>query len=539
MEIDLVLYNGHVYTLDPANPECSAIAISGNKIVDTSTDSSIMALSNRHGRKIDLNGRCVIPGLVDAHLHFESYALSLQRVDLTGVPDLDSALALVELEAAKESNGGWILGRGWNQALWPGGQFPTASDLDQIVPDRPILLNHRSGHAAWANSKAMQIAKLNEVKVNPQGGAIKRDDLGRPTGILFEKAMKLISDCVPKPSVSEVSEAMGEAQRRCLRAGLTGFHDFDGRRCFLALQDLRNKSALQLRVVKSIPVNRLHHAVGVGITSGFGDDWIRIGSVKLYADGALGPRTASMIAPYEGDKDNLGLIVTDKEEMIALVREASQHGLSIAVHAIGDKANHDVLDVFEEITRENLATAMDRRFASLPLRHRIEHAQILHPEDISRFSTIGVIASMQPIHATSDIEMAEQHWGDRSQYAYAWRSIIDSGAAFAFGSDAPVEAIEPLTGIHAAVTRKRADDALGSDGWIPEQRITIQEAVAGYTVGAAIASNREEYMGTISPGMLADLTILERDIFTIQPNEIPGAGVAGTIVDGQVKYRNW
>jgi hypothetical protein len=246
-----------------------------------------------------------------------------------------------------------------------------------------------------------------------------------------------------------------------------------------------------------------------------------------------------MIAPYEGEKDNLGLIVTDKEELIALVREASQHGLSIAIHAIGDKANHDVLDVFGEVARENLAKIMGRRFASLPLRHRIEHAQILHPEDISRFSSIGVIASMQPIHATSDIEMAEQHWGHRSRYAYAWRSIIDSGAAVAFGSDAPVEAIEPLNGIHAAVTRQRVDGAPGSEGWIPEQRITIREAVAGYTVGAAIASNREDYMGTISPGNLADLTILERDIFAIHPSEIPGVGVAGTIVDGQVKYRNW
>jgi predicted amidohydrolase YtcJ len=498
-----------------------------------------MALSNNQGRKIDLNGRCVIPGLVDSHLHFESYALSLQRVDLTGVPDLDSALALVELEADKDNNDGWIQGRGWNQALWPGGQFPTASDLDQISTNRPILLNHRSGHASWVNSKAMQIAKLNEVSVDPQGGAIQRDDLGKPTGILFEKAMNLISDCVPKPSVTEVGDAMGEAQQLCLRAGLTGFHDFDGRRCFLALQELRNHSALQLRVVKNIPAKRMDHAIGVGITSGFGDDWIRIGSVKLYADGALGPRTASMIAPYEGEKDNLGLIVTDKEEMIALVRKAGQHGLSIAVHAIGDKANHDVLDVFEEVAREKLAKNIGHRFSSPPYRHRIEHAQLLHKKDISRFSSIGVIASMQPIHATSDIEMAERYWGRRSRYAYAWRSIIDSGAAFAFGSDAPVEAIEPLTGIHAAVTRQHLDGTPGSEGWIPEQRITIREAVAGYTIGAAIASNREEYMGTISPGNLADLTILERDIFTIHPNEIPGVGVAGTIVDGQVMYRNW
>lgn len=539
MDIETAFYNGHVYTLDPTKPKCSAIAISGNRIAAVGSDTEILGLVSDKQKQIDLNGRCVTPGLVDSHLHFEGYAMSLQRVDLMDVPDLEKALAIVRKAAEAAEQGAWIEGRGWNQAQWPGGNFPSASDLDQIVPNQPVLLRHRSGHAAWVNTRAMQITSLAAFNSDPKGGAIQRDESGKPTGILFEEAIKLVSDHVPKPSVSKVSEAMQRAQERCLQAGLTGIHDFDGKRCFQALQHLRKNDVLKLRVVKNIPRKRLLHAIGVGIASGFGDDWIRIGSLKLFADGALGPRTASMIAPYKGEIDNYGLIVTDKEEMISLAQEASGHGLSVSIHAIGDKANHDVLDVFQEVVRENLAGSTEKRLSWPPLRHRIEHAQLLHPTDISRFTDIGVIASMQPIHATSDIEMADQNWGERSRYAYAWRSIADSGAILAFGSDAPVESIEPLAGIHAAVTRLRIDDDPSSEGWYPEQRITVEEAVAGYSRGPAFASNRQGYMGSISPGYLADLTILERDIFTINSAEIPTTGIAGTVIDGQIMYRNW
>jgi predicted amidohydrolase YtcJ len=539
MNIETVFYNGHVYTLDPDKPKCSAVAISGNRILAVGSDSEILDLVNGKQKTINLDGRCVVPGLVDSHLHFEGYAMSLQRVDLMDVPDLATALAIVKRAAEVDDLDMWIEGRGWNQAQWPGGQFPSASDLDKVVFDRPVILKHRSGHAAWVNTRAMQIANLAAVNVDPKGGTIQRDESGKPTGILFEKAMKLVSDIVPKPSVSKVSEAMVEAQDRALQAGLTGIHDFDGKLCFQAFQQLRTNGSLMIRVVKNITRKRLNYALGVGIASGFGDDWIRIGSLKLFADGALGPRTASMIEPYEGESDNYGLIVTDKEEMIAMVRDASRHGLSTSVHAIGDKANHDVLDVFEAVTRENLDRSGANKSSWSSLRHRIEHAQILHPTDISRFAGIGVIASMQPIHATSDIEMADLHWGDRSRYAYAWRSLAESGAILAFGSDAPVESIEPLAGIHAAVTRMRAGDDPSSEGWYPEQRLTMEQAVSGYTIGPAIASNRQSYMGRLLPGYLADLTILERDIFAINPKEIPTTGIAGTIVDGQIMYRNW
>lgn len=539
MAIDLILFNGGVYTMEPGARRESAVAISGNRIVATGSDEVLLPLLRSKGRKIDLNGRCVIPGLVDAHVHFQGYALSLEQVDLMDVPTLDQALSILTTSAEPSSHEDWIEGRGWNQSDWPGGQFPTADHLDRILTDQPVLLRHRSGHAAWVNSVAMKIAELGPATADPPGGRIERDEAGRPTGILFEKAINLVSDHIPKPSIKRVREAMVEAQGRCLQLGLTGIHDFDGRICLQALQEIHAVKELCLRVVKNIPLKRLEYALGVGLQSGFGDDWLRIGSVKLFADGALGPRTASLIAPYEGESQNRGLIVTDKEEMIASVRQASRNGISVAIHAIGDKANHDVLDVFEVVQRENRERSVDPTSSSRALHHRIEHAQLLHPDDFSRLAELGIIASMQPIHATSDIEMADKHWGERTGYAYAWRSLLDAGAMLVFGSDAPVESIDPLAGIHAAVTRRRPDGIPGPRGWHPEQRLTVEEAIFAYTAGPAIASGLDMIMGSIAPGKLADLTVLERDIFTIPADEILSVDVAGTIVDGRFMYRNW
>jgi predicted amidohydrolase YtcJ len=334
--------------------------------------------------------------------------------------------------------------------------------------------------------------------------------------------------------------------------GLTGIHDFDGRSCFIALQTLHQNGELGLRVVKNVPVYRLEHAIGVGLRSGFGDEWLRIGSVKIFADGALGPRTASMIAPFEGEPDNCGIIVTDKEEMLEKASAASAHGLSVTVHAIGDKANHDVLDVFEEVRKQEIG---DRRleiksnqslisqtqiaYFQSPLRHRIEHVQLIHPADQHRLAQLGVIASMQPIHATSDMETAVKHWGSRTKDSYAIRTMLNSGATVVFGSDAPIEKIDPLPGIHATVTRRRADGSPGADGWHPEQKLTIAETIHGFTTAAAITSGQEARLGSIAPGKLADLTIFGRDIFTIPPDDLLEVEISGTMVGGQFKHRTF
>ena len=528
----LALTNGKIYTYEPSRPVATAVAIQGDRILTIGDDDSIRSLAGSDGEWIDLNGRCVTPGLVDAHVHFQHFSLNLQRPDLDGATSRAAALDIVERYANRQPAGnGWLQGWGWSQNAWPDRAFPTAADLDRIVPDRPAYLSHKSGHAAWVNAAALRLAHIDETTPDPPGGQIQRDGSGRPTGILFEDAMSLVSAHIPRPSPVEIAAAMRSAQEYCWSVGLTGIHDFDGRDCFLALQMLRESGELGLRVVKNIPVYRLEHAIGVGLRSGFGDDWIRIGSVKIFADGALGPRTAAMIAPYENEPENLGIVVTDKEEMLEKARMANAAGLSMTVHAIGDRANHDVLDVYEQLRRD------EKEHNRAHFRHRIEHVQLLHPSDVDRLAKLNVIASMQPIHATSDMEMADRFWGERARLSYAWRTVRDSGAEIVFGSDAPVERIDPLPGIHAAVTRRRADGHPGEGGWYPNERLSLAEAVHGFTMAAAITAGRERSMGSLTPGKLADLTIFDRDLFSIPFAEIPGAGIAATIVGGEFRYR--
>jgi hypothetical protein len=326
---------------------------------------------------------------------------------------------------------------------------------------------------------------------------------------------------------------MSEAQSLAWAAGLTGLHDYDNPSCMVALQRLREQDRLGLRVVKQINAPWINHAHELGIRSGFGDDWLRIGSLKIFADGALGPRTAHMIEPFENEPDNYGIVVTDKEEMFDLVRRASAAGMSSAIHAIGDRAVHDVLDVFEAVRAEEAAQNIPRPVR----RHRIEHVQLIHPHDAHRLGALDVIASMQPIHATSDWEMAERHWGARARWSYNWRAQIEAGARLAFGSDSPVEPFEPFKGIFAAVTRRRPDGSPGPDGWFPGGRLDVDTALRGFTQGPAYAAGMEHDLGTLAPGFLADLLVLDRDPYLIAPDDLLAVQVVGTMIDGQWKHR--
>jgi predicted amidohydrolase YtcJ len=532
--IDRILFNARIYTLNPAQPRVSALAIHRDRIVAVGDDDAIRALADSNTRLDNAGGRPVIPGLTDAHIHWDGVAQSLKQVDVFEVLTKAEALRRVAERAAQTPPGDWIVGRGWTQALWPDRAFPTAAALDSVAPQHPVYLGAKSGHAAWVNSAALRLAGITASTTDPAGGSFQRDASGQPTGILLEDpAMLMVWSKVPHPTPEQVAPWMAEAQTLAWQAGLTGIHDYDNPDCLVTLQLLRERGELGLRVVKQINVPWIEHAHELGIHSGFGDEWLRFGSLKIFADGALGPRTALMIEPYEGEPDNTGITVTDKEEMVELISRASAAGMSSAVHAIGDKAVHDVLDVYQAVRQEEAARGIPRSAR----RHRIEHVQLIHPDDAHRLGELGIIASMQPIHATSDWEMADRYWGARARWSYNWRVQIEAGARLVFGSDAPVEPFEPLKGIFAAVTRRRPDGVPGPDGWYPDGRLDMQTALLGFTQGPAYAAGMEHDLGQLAPGFLADLLVLDRDLFTIAPDEILDTQVLGTLIGGDWRFR--
>lgn len=518
-----LLYNARIHTLDSTHPSASAIAVGHGRILAVGQSDQLLAEFER-AEKQDMQGHTILPGLTDAHLHLEKYALSLQKVDCE-TPTLEECLRRVAERAQTAAPGEWILGHGWNQNTW--GHWPTLAGLDAIAPHHPVYLTAKSLHAAWANSAALRLAGVHAGSPDPANGRIQRDAQGQPTGILLETAMGLVSAAIPAPSVETIMQAIEQAQPTLWHMGLTGVHDFDRRDCFIALQQLHQQGKLGLRVLKSIPLEDLPAAAALGLRSGFGDDWLRIGAVKVFMDGALGPHTAAMFQPYEGEPENRGILNMDAEELFDIGRQAAEAGLSLAVHAIGDRANHEVLDAYAQLRR------FIRDRGLLPLRQRIEHLQVLHPNDASRLAELGIVASMQPIHATSDMHMADQFWGERAALSYAWRTQLQHGARLAFGSDAPVESPNPFWGVHAAVTRQRSDGSPGPNGWRPEQRLSLQEALAGFTLGPAYAAGLEDRTGKLAPGCLADLIVLEQDPFTVPPAALLEMKPIATMLGGE------
>jgi predicted amidohydrolase YtcJ len=533
MPADLIVLNAHIHTLDPSCPHATALAVRDGRFLAVGQDAEVTELRGPETRVIDLNGRSVLPGLCDAHIHFTAYALGLQRINLFEVPSLAELQRRLAEKARTAVPDTWLLGFGWNHTLWPGGQFPTRFDLDDHAPDHPVLLWEKSGHAVVANSAALAQAGIGPHTPDPAGGQIVRDASGIPTGVLLEApAIDLVEPLIPEPTETELDAAVVQAQARVHRLGLTAIHDLDGKRGFGAFQRLRLQGKLRLRTVSHVAMEQLEDALGLGLRAGLGDGWLRMGGLKLFADGALGPRTAAMLAPYENEPANYGITIVDKEEMVEMVARASAAGLPTLVHAIGDRANHDVLDVFETVRRQEA----ERNEPPPARRHRIEHVQLLHPDDLPRLAELDVIASMQPIHATQDMRNVDAFWGERGRLSYAFRSLLASGVRLAFGSDAPVETPNPFVGIHAAVTRRRADGSPGPEGWYPEQRLSVAETVAAYTTGAAYAEGWEDEMGCICPGKVADFVVPDRDIFTCDPMAILDTAVQMTVVGGEVVH---
>jgi predicted amidohydrolase YtcJ len=523
-----LLLNGSIYTMDPQLSTASAVAVADG-VITAVGGSELSGLATPETRIIDLAGRCVLPGLTDSHIHLRWFALSLQRVDLTGARSLAAMLELVAERARVTPPGGWVLGQRWDQELWPDRRFPCAADIDRLVPDHPVALTAKSGHALVANSLALQLAGVTANTPDPEGAHIARDSSGNPTGLLFEKAaMDLVKNATPQPEPDALAVAMRPAFERAWQVGVTAVHDMDELSAFDAFQRLRARGELGLRVVKYLPIEALDHAEAIALRSGLGDDWLRVGGIKVFADGALGARTAAMLEPYVGEPDNRGIMTTRPEVLAEIAQRATEGGLALAIHALGDRAIRVVLDA--------IAAAQG---AGPQQRHRIEHVQHLHPDDVGRLAELGVVGAMQPIHVVQDAPMVDRYLGERGRTAYAWRSLLDAGTVLAFGSDFPVEDVNPFLGIEAAVTRVCVNDRGGSEAWHPEQRLTVEEAVRAYTRGAAYAAGLEDRLGSLTPGKLADLVVLDRDVFTCDPVSIGETKVLGTMLGGKWVFGTW
>ncbi len=531
---DTILTRARVHTVDDAQPWAEAVAVREGRILAVGRAQEMDDLRGPKTEVYDLGGRLVLPAFSDAHIHFVWWALQRRRVDLTDVPTPQEAAARVAARAQTLPPSAWVRGGGFNRNLWPGNEWPTKELLDAAAPRNPVALDSKDGHSLWVNSRALALAGITASTPDPAGGVIRRDARGEPTGILSENAVALVSNAIPPESEEECIAAVREGIPLAWAAGITAIHeanDTPEARSFRTFQALDRAGELGLRVLQHVPVANLEHALGIGLRSGFGNDRLRIGGVKIFADGALGSRTADMLEPYMGEPDNRGVAVMGKEELLELASRASAGGLLVTVHAIGDRANRHVLDVLAEVRKR------EKERGNAHLRHRIEHVQIIHPDDLPRLAQLDVIASVQPIHATSDMVMADRHWGEpRVRGAYAYASLLASGARLAFGSDAPIEPFAPLLGIHAAVTRRRADGKPGPSGWHPEQRLSVEDAVKAYTWGAAYAAGEERTRGSIAVGKVADLVVLSQDIFARQPMDILKAEVAATFFAGRLVY---
>ncbi|OPZ65653.1 MAG: N-substituted formamide deformylase precursor [Firmicutes bacterium ADurb.Bin506] len=522
-------HGGRVYTANPRSPLCTAVAVVGRKVLAAGSEQDVASVVDDSFIRIDLSGRTLVPAFTDAHIHFMYYAMSMIGVDLIDTTGPEHVAELVAKAVPTTPQGAWITGVGWNSNTWPQGKQPDRSYLDAVAPHTPVALWSKDLHSLWANTAALRLARIGLDTPDPDGGRIVRDpDTRQATGLLNEKAAFMVANVMPEVTQSQLVEAMQRAQAVLHSMGIGCIHNMDGGLAFAALQQMKRERKLKLRVVQAIPAASLDAAVDLGLSSGFGDDWIVIGQLKAFADGSLGSHTAHMLKPYEDTENDYGIEVTPKEEMAKLVGRAVLNNIGCAIHAIGDRANRDILDIFDSVKEDSAA----RR-----LTHRIEHVQLLHPNDVRRLADLGVVASMQPVHVLGDIRIADLHWGGRSRWAYAFKSLARSGATLAFGSDAPVETPDPLRGLYAAVIRKEP----GSEaqfGWYPEERLTVEETLRAYTVGAARAAGLPAgaRRSTIVPGALADLAILSQDLFAMPMPDFLEIRVDATMINGEFVF---
>ncbi len=527
----LILYNGIIYTATQTKPTVQAVAISNGTIVGVGTDTEIRS-SFSSAKMVDLQGTAVFPGFTDSHAHLESLGHLLIDLNLEGTTTVQQIRNMVAERAATLPAGAWLRGRSWDQNDWEKKDFPTHEMLDDVAGDHPVALRRVDGHALWVNAKAIQLARVTRSTKDPSGGKIQRDSRGNPTGVFVDNAMDLIDAVMPALTNEERTTAIQKAVQECIAHGLTEVHDMgvDLEAIDIYKKLIREKS-FPFRVYVAVDgINKTWaYYSKQGLDTGGHDGRLTIRALKLYADGALGSRGAELLTDYSDDPGNHGLVVTPIDSMKIAAAVALTKGFQVCVHAIGDGANRNVLNMYESVLKADSTHANNSRF-------RIEHAQVVSQEDIPRFAQLGVIPAMQQTHCTSDMYWAEQRLGpERVKGAYAWRSLIEAGSIIPGGSDFPVESVNPLLGFYAAITRQ---DAKGwpEGGWYPGQRMTREEALKSFTVWAAYAAFEENLRGSIEPGKLADFTVLSNDIMKCDTKEILSTKVIYTIVAGDIVY---
>ena len=524
----LILHNAKIFT-GGIHPKFSeAIAIDGNKIIAIGSNNDVLSIASRNTTIRNLHGKTILPGLTDSHIHLLHTAKSLSMVNCE-TDNIDELKMQISEKVKETDPDKWVFGHGWNQNQWEDG-FEELQSLHQISENHPILLTAKSLHACWANNTALQIAGIDAQTIDPSGGVIGRNEDNTPNGLFFENAMELIFKVVPPPSKSELMRSLTLTQEELWKFGITAVHDFDGVDCFQALQKLDHDGILRIRVVKSIPFSIFEELIHTGIQTGFGSDFLRVGSVKLFSDGALGPQTAAMLSPYENDANNLGMLLLTKDEIVEIGKKATSNGLSLAIHAIGDKANREVIDAYSELH------AFEKLYNFPRQNHRIEHVQILHEDDIPRLAKNHITASMQPIHLISDMNTADRLWGIRSKYAYAFNSLLQNGTNPIFGSDAPVESFNPFIGIYAAITRQKLNQT-PDQGWYPQEKLDLISTINAYTINPPMVAKWDDQIGSLERGKLADLIVLPSDLFRISPHEIKDIVPVATMVAGEWVYQ--
>lgn len=527
MLADLVIINANVHTMNRQQAMAQAVAVYGNRIVAVGSNDEIKKLAGGRTRVIDAGGRLLLPGFNDSHVHFLSGGAQLSSVDLRDAKTPQEFAERIRRFSEKLPRGRWVTGGDWDHERWAGAQLPTKELIDAFTKDVPVFVNRLDGHMALANSVALKLAGITRETKDPPGGLIVRDAQGEPTGILKDAAMSFVYAKIPPASFAERLDAARAATNYAASFGVTSVQDMSANDDVGIYQTLLERGELKTRVYAVAPLPSWERLAQTGFLAHFGNDMLRVGGLKGFADGSLGSTTALLFEPYNDAPNMRGLRGEEMDGMLERTRGADRAGLQVMIHAIGDAANDQILSIYEQVAREN--GERDRRF-------RIEHAQHLRAQDIARFGKDKVIASMQPYHCIDDGRWAEKRIGhERAKTTYAFRSLLDSGAVLAFGTDWSVAPLNPLFGVYAAVTR-RTLDGRNPGGWIPEQKISVEETLRAYTYGSAYAEGTEKTKGTIAPGMLADMVMLSDDIFRIDPVKIENVTVRLTIMDGRLVY---